>query len=89
MAQVACDSLGLLCDKADVLLELYPIVPCKIIQVLSETLDMMTVRERKSALTTSMLFCLGEWAMHLGPAVLLTTFQGKPLLLTLFTVSTN
>ncbi|KAK0164383.1 hypothetical protein PV328_003019 [Microctonus aethiopoides] len=89
VAQIACDSLGLLCDKADVLLQLYPAVPCKIIQVLSETLDMMTVRERRSALTTSMLFCVGEWAMHLGPAVLLTTFQGKSLLLTLFTVLDN
>lgn len=35
MAQVACDSLLLLCDKADVLLELYPSVPSKIIQVRS------------------------------------------------------
>lgn len=33
VAQVACDSLLLLCDKADVLLELYPNVPSKIIQV--------------------------------------------------------
>lgn len=33
VAQVACDSLLLLCDKADVLLELYPTVPSKIIQV--------------------------------------------------------
>ncbi|XP_034941098.1 probable Rho GTPase-activating protein CG5521 isoform X3 [Chelonus insularis] len=89
IAQVACDSLGLLCDKSDVLLELYPKVPCKIIQVLSETLDTMSIRERRSALTTSMLFCLGEWAMHLGPKILLTTFQGKSLLLTLFTVLDN
>ncbi|KMQ98304.1 gtpase-activating rap ran-gap domain-like 1 protein [Lasius niger] len=35
VAQVACDSLLLLCDKADVLLELYPNVPSKIIQVLN------------------------------------------------------
>lgn len=33
VAQVACDSLLLLCDKADVLLELYPNVPSNIIQV--------------------------------------------------------
>lgn len=45
------------------------------------------IRERKSALTISMLFCLGEWAMHLGPSMLLRVFQGKPLLLTLFSVS--
>ncbi|XP_011301901.1 probable Rho GTPase-activating protein CG5521 isoform X2 [Fopius arisanus] len=89
VAQVACDSLILLCDKADVLLEVCPRVPYKIIQILSETLDTMTVRERRSALTTSMLFCLGEWAMHLGPKVLSTTFQGKPLLLTIFTVLDN
>ncbi|XP_063984657.1 probable Rho GTPase-activating protein CG5521 isoform X4 [Diachasmimorpha longicaudata] len=89
VAQVACDSLILLCDKANVLLEIYPRVSYKIIQILSETLDTMTVRERRSALTTSMLFCLGEWAMHLGPKVLSTTFQGKPLLLTIFTVLDN
>ncbi|XP_015587095.1 ral GTPase-activating protein subunit alpha-1 isoform X3 [Cephus cinctus] len=86
VAQVACDSLLLLCGQADILLEIYPNVPAKIIQVLSETLGRMTSRERRSALTTSMLFCLGEWAMQLGPPVLLRQFQGKPLLLTLFTV---
>lgn len=47
----------------------------------------MTSRERRGPLTVSMLFCLGEWAMHLGPTVLLQVFQGKPLLMTLFTVS--
>lgn len=47
----------------------------------------MTTRERRGPLTVSMLFCLGEWAMHLGPTVLLQMFQGKPLLMTLFTVS--
>ncbi|XP_029168212.1 probable Rho GTPase-activating protein CG5521 isoform X5 [Nylanderia fulva] len=86
VAQVACDSLLLLCDKADVLLELYPNVPSKIIQILSDTLGRMTTRERRGPLTVSMLFCLGEWAMHLGPTVLLQVFQGKPLLMTLFTV---
>ncbi|XP_014469000.1 PREDICTED: probable Rho GTPase-activating protein CG5521 isoform X4 [Dinoponera quadriceps] len=89
VAQVACDSLLLLCDKADVLLELYPNVPSKIIQVLSDTLGRMTSRERRGPLTVSMLFCLGEWAMHLGPTVLLRVFQGKPLLMTLFTVLNN
>ena len=34
MAQVACDCLLLLCDKADVLLEQYADVPAKIIQVI-------------------------------------------------------
>jgi len=47
----------------------------------------MTTRERRGSLTVTMLFCLGEWAMHLGPTVLLQVFQGKPLLMTLFTVS--
>lgn len=47
----------------------------------------MTTRERRGPLTVSMLFCLGEWAMHLGPSVLLQVFQGKPLLMTLFTVN--
>ncbi|XP_076666780.1 putative Rho GTPase-activating protein CG5521 isoform X8 [Andrena cerasifolii] len=89
VAQVACDSLLLLCDKADTLLELYPNVPSKIIQVLSETLGHMTTRERRGPLTVSMIFCLGEWAMHLGPDVLLRIFQGKPLLMTLFTVLDN
>ncbi|KAL6448716.1 hypothetical protein ACFW04_000500 [Cataglyphis niger] len=89
VAQVACDSLLLLCDKADVLLELYPNVPSKIIQILSDTLGRMTTRERRGSLTVSMLFCLGEWAMHLGPTVLLQVFQGKPLLMTLFTVLNN
>ncbi|XP_032455562.1 probable Rho GTPase-activating protein CG5521 isoform X2 [Nasonia vitripennis] len=89
VAQVACDCLLLLCDKADVLLEQYPNVPAKIIQSLSETLERSMIRERKSALTISMLFCLGEWAMHLGPSMLLRVFQGKPLLLTLFSVLDN
>ncbi|XP_077268633.1 putative Rho GTPase-activating protein CG5521 isoform X2 [Temnothorax americanus] len=89
VAQVACDSLLLLCDKADVLLELYPNVPSKIIQILSDTLGRMTTRERRGPLTVSMLFCLGEWAMYLGPTVLLQVFQGKPLLMTLFTVLNN
>ncbi|XP_017891337.1 ral GTPase-activating protein subunit alpha-1 isoform X7 [Ceratina calcarata] len=89
VAQVACDSLLLLCDKADTLLELYPNVPCKIIQILSETLGYMSTRERRGPLTISMLFCLGEWAMHLGPSVLLRVFQGKPLLMTMFTVLDN
>ncbi|XP_006611377.1 ral GTPase-activating protein subunit alpha-1 isoform X4 [Apis dorsata] len=89
VAQVACDSLLLLCDKADILLELYPNVPCKIIQILSETLGYMSTQERRGPLTISMLFCLGEWAMHLGPSVLLRVFQEKPLLMTLFTVLDN
>ncbi|XP_076233840.1 putative Rho GTPase-activating protein CG5521 isoform X7 [Calliopsis andreniformis] len=89
VAQVACDSLLLLCDKADTLLELYPNVPSKIIQVLSETLGYMSTRDRRGSLIISMIFCLGEWAMHLGPDVLLRVFQGKPLLMTLFTVLDN
>lgn len=59
----------------------------KILQVLSETLGRMTLRERRGPLTISMIFCLGEWAMNLGPTVLLRIYQGKPLLMTLFTVS--
>lgn len=47
----------------------------------------MTLRERRGPLTISMIFCLGEWAMNLGPTVLLRVYQGKPLLMTLFTVS--
>ncbi|XP_078043542.1 putative Rho GTPase-activating protein CG5521 isoform X9 [Augochlora pura] len=89
VAQVACDSLLLLCDKADILLELYPNVPSKIIQILSETLGYMSTRDRRGQLIISMLFCLGEWAMQLGPSVLLRVFQGKPLLMTLFTVLDN
>ncbi|XP_043271577.1 probable Rho GTPase-activating protein CG5521 isoform X3 [Venturia canescens] len=89
VAQVACDGLLLICDKANVLLESYPKVACKIVQVLSETLDTMTNREKRGALTKSMLFCLGEWAMQLGPSVLLDTFQNKTLLLTIFTVLDN
>ncbi|XP_043685130.1 ral GTPase-activating protein subunit alpha-1 isoform X1 [Vespula pensylvanica] len=89
VAQVACDSLLLLCDKADTLLELYPNVPCKITHVLSETLGRMSLRERRGPLTISMIFCLGEWAMNLGPTVLLRIYQGKPLLMTLFTVLDN
>ncbi|XP_015178189.1 PREDICTED: probable Rho GTPase-activating protein CG5521 isoform X3 [Polistes dominula] len=89
VAQVACDSLLLLCDKADTLLELYPNVPCKITYILSETLGRMTARERRGSLTISMIFCLGEWAMNLGPTVLLRVYQGHPLLMTLFTVLDN
>lgn len=89
VAQVACDSLLLFCDKADILLELYPTIPCKIIQVFSDTLDTMKLCERRDTLTTSMLFCLGEWAMHLGPKFLLNKFHDKPLLETIFTVLDN
>ncbi|KAJ8670226.1 hypothetical protein QAD02_001485 [Eretmocerus hayati] len=89
VAQVACDCLLLICDKANLLLEQYPNVPAKIIQSISETLERTILRERKSSLMTSMLFCLGEWAMQLGPNLLLQVHQGKPLLLTLFTVLDN
>ncbi|XP_011503584.1 PREDICTED: ral GTPase-activating protein subunit alpha-1 [Ceratosolen solmsi marchali] len=89
VAQVACDCLLLLCNKADVFLEQYPNVPAKIIQSLSETLERTIKQERNSILTISMLFCLGEWAMHLGPNILLQIFQGKSLLLTLFSVLDN
>ncbi|XP_066587129.1 probable Rho GTPase-activating protein CG5521 isoform X2 [Prorops nasuta] len=89
VVQVACDSLLLLCDKAIVLLEEYPNVPFNIVQVLSEALGQMTMREKRSPLTISMLFCLGEWAMHLGPTVLLESHEEKPLLMTLFTVLYN
>ncbi|XP_044599551.1 ral GTPase-activating protein subunit alpha-1 isoform X3 [Cotesia glomerata] len=89
VVQTACDSLGLLCDKADTLLLFYPEEPCKIIQVLAETLDNLNVREHRSSLITSMLFCLSEWAMHLDLEILTRDFQGKPLLLTIFTVLDN
>ncbi|XP_012275924.1 ral GTPase-activating protein subunit alpha-1 isoform X2 [Orussus abietinus] len=89
VAQVACDCLLLLCDEADTLLEFYPNIPAKIIQVLSETLGRRAGREERAPLNISMLFCLGEWAMHLGPGVLLREFQGTSLLLTLFTVLDN
>lgn len=45
VAQVACDSLLLLCDKADVLLELYPNVPSKIIQVRCVRFDLRIIRK--------------------------------------------
>lgn len=56
-------------------------------QSLSETLQKILQRKTNNALTVSMLFCLGEWTMHLGPDKLLQIFERKQLLLTGLNVS--
>lgn len=63
VAQVACDSLLLLCDKADVLLELYPNVPSKIIQVRYLRFDLKDNKEEYIMIT---YFLFRSYRIHLG-----------------------
>lgn len=103
IAQVASDILFLLCDHTHKLSQYYPNLPNKIISTLSATLAQLVPSEqsalpmsdRDKSLITSLLLCLGEWCMRLGPTKLLDRNEyadpskEKCLLLTVFQVSPN
>ncbi|PNF30190.1 Ral GTPase-activating protein subunit alpha-2 [Cryptotermes secundus] len=92
VGQVASDILLLLCDHADRLVEHYPEIPSRIIEVLALTLSHLmpqnnvTTSERDKHLLTSLMFCLGEWCMKIPANYLLASNNGSCLLLTVFKV---
>ncbi|KAL1130227.1 hypothetical protein AAG570_013165, partial [Ranatra chinensis] len=66
VAQTATDILLLLCDYADILLQSYPEIPPRILEVLVGTLShLMPIGDSDKRLLTSLVFCLGEWTMHI------------------------
>ncbi|XP_021917093.1 ral GTPase-activating protein subunit alpha-1 isoform X3 [Zootermopsis nevadensis] len=92
IGQVASDILLLLCDHADRLIERYPEIPPRIIEVLALTIShlmpqsIVTMSERDKHLLTSLMFCLGEWCMRIPANCLLASYNGSCLLLTVFKV---
>lgn len=98
VAQVASDVLMLLCEHAAVLHEHYPRLAAQVLCALGCTLVRLaplrsTASDRDRALGTTLLLCLGEWCMRLGPRRLLELRgdgrSGECLLLTVFKVSTT
>lgn len=87
VAQIASDMILLLADHVDKLLDYYPEVPRKIVEVLARTLTNLMPRQttdlgdEERRLLISLLFCLGEWVMRV-PQFMLTQQQedGKSLL---------
>ncbi|XP_046401703.1 probable Rho GTPase-activating protein CG5521 isoform X2 [Ischnura elegans] len=76
VSQVASDILLMLCDHADKLMESFPDIPPRIVEVLVVTLEDLScsygvVDDELRRLMTSLLFCMGEWCMHLPLACLL------------------
>ncbi|XP_024085284.1 ral GTPase-activating protein subunit alpha-1 isoform X2 [Cimex lectularius] len=66
VAQTASDVLLLLCDHADVLLNRFPEIPPRIVEVLVGTLNhLMPIGDSDKRLLTSLVFCLGEWTMNI------------------------
>lgn len=97
VAQVSCDVLLLLCEHAGILQANYPRLAARVLWSLGHTLTTLaplrsTASDRDRALGTTLLLCLGEWCMRLGPKRLLdleehnATGQGSCLLLTVFKV---
>ena len=91
VAQIASDMVLLLSDHVEKLLDFYPEVPKKIVEVLARTLTSLIpqvthdLENDERRLLLSLLFCLGEWVMRL-PKFMLTHPQedGKPLLYHVF-----
>lgn len=97
VAQVSSDVLLLLCEHASVLHANYPRLAARVIWSLGHTLTTLaplrsTASDRDRALGTTLLLCLGEWCMRLGPKRLLeledsnALGHGSCLLLTVFKV---
>ncbi|KAF2363976.1 Rap GTPase activating protein domain [Trinorchestia longiramus] len=98
VGQVAADLLMLLCEHSAPLLQHYPDLPPRIIQVLCQTLSVIggsgSISCSSSAgcedqhLVLSVLFCLTEWVLKLPHEVLVTPSQldGVPLLRHVFKV---
>ncbi|XP_008485943.1 probable Rho GTPase-activating protein CG5521 [Diaphorina citri] len=91
IAQVACDVLLSLTNLCKVLLQVYPEIPSRIIEVLASTLSyLMPVDAKDKRLMTSLVFCLGEWTMQVPPAVLYKPKTHNPCLLhTVFQILTQ
>ncbi len=87
VAQIASDMVLLLSDHVDRLLDYYPEVPKKIVEVLARTLTSLMPRmthdlgNEEKRLLLSLIACLGEWVMRL-PKFMLVQIQedGKALL---------
>lgn len=97
VAQVSCDVLSLLCEHASILHAYHPRLAARVISELSHTLITIcplqsTASDRDRALGTTLLLCLGEWCMQLGPKKLLeleepnSNGNSSCLLLTVFKV---
>ncbi|KAG5874289.1 hypothetical protein JTB14_005719 [Gonioctena quinquepunctata] len=97
IAQLASNTLFLLCDHATVLWTQYPRLGNAVISTLCSALFLHTplgsiAGESDKALGTALLVCLGEWCMKLGPLRLLEVSEygerrGTCLLLQVFTSS--
>lgn len=96
IAQLASNTLHLLCEHAPVLWAQYPRLADAVIRALCSALFLhypvgAIAGNSDRALQTALLLCLGEWCMRLGPAHLLTISEyGEPrgscLLLLVFNV---
>ncbi|KAI4469242.1 tuberin [Holotrichia oblita] len=76
IAQLASNTLFLLCDHAPLLWAQYPRIADSVIRTLCAALFLhaplgSTAGENDKALGTALLLCLGEWCMKLGPTRLL------------------
>ncbi|XP_049857449.1 probable Rho GTPase-activating protein CG5521 isoform X1 [Schistocerca gregaria] len=93
VALVASDVLVALSDHAAHLLEVFPEIPLRIIEVLALTLSQLAPRQQNKeslsgsscVLLTSLMFCLGEWCMCV-PIPQLVAHGRNCLLLTVFKV---
>ncbi|KAK7793523.1 hypothetical protein R5R35_010590 [Gryllus longicercus] len=89
VGRVAADILLLLCDHANSLVECYPDLPPRIIEVAALTLAQLAPTGDRHLLT-SLMFCLGEWCMQVPIRVLTEPYnqsQKAPCLLqTVFSV---
>ncbi|XP_023240859.1 ral GTPase-activating protein subunit alpha-1-like isoform X3 [Centruroides sculpturatus] len=93
VAQVSSDMLLLLTDHADYFVKQYPDIPPKIIEIIASTLASLlpclenSPSDDDKKLLLSLIFCLGEWCLHLPQNIL--TQLGKnnnSLLLSVFKV---
>lgn len=91
VAQISCDVLLSLTSLCPVLLEVYPEIPSRIVEVLASTLSyLMPVDAKDKRLVTSLVFCLGEWTMQVPPAVLFKPKTHNPCLMhTVFQILTQ
>ncbi|GLH07913.1 Probable Rho GTPase-activating protein CG5521 [Gryllus bimaculatus] len=83
VGRVAADILLLLCDHANSLVECYPDLPPRIIEVAALTLAQLAPTGDRHLLT-SLMFCLGEWCMQVPIRVLTEPYnqsQKAPCLL--------
>nr|XP_018896706.1 PREDICTED: ral GTPase-activating protein subunit alpha-1 isoform X1 [Bemisia tabaci] len=77
VAHIACDVILLLCDHASTF---HPAIPPVIVQAVASTLA--SLGGGRTKLAAALVFCLGEWTMHLSGLA-------PPLLEAIFKVLTN